>query len=44
MSKKSTKRPETMFNRQNTETGIVEPGRWRGEGMPDNNMLPLGNV
>jgi hypothetical protein len=44
MSKKSTKHPETMFDRQSTETGIVEPGSWRGERMPDNNMLPLGII
>jgi hypothetical protein len=44
MSKKSTKHPETMFDRQSTETGIVEPGSWRGDGTPDNNMLPLGIV
>jgi hypothetical protein len=43
MSKKFTKHPETMFDRQNTEMGIAEPGSWRGEGMPDN-VLPLGNV
>jgi hypothetical protein len=42
--KKSTKDPETIFDRENTQTGIVEPGSWSAEGMPDNNTLPLGNV
>jgi hypothetical protein len=44
MSNKSTKHPETIFDRENTQTGIVEPGSWIAEGMPDINMLPLGNV
>jgi hypothetical protein len=43
MSNKSTKHPEKIFDRENTQTGITEPGNWRGEGMPDN-MLPLGNA
>jgi hypothetical protein len=44
MSNKSTKHPETIFDREDTETGIAEPGSWRAKGMPDISMLPLGNV
>ncbi|KDR12298.1 hypothetical protein L798_13815 [Zootermopsis nevadensis] len=41
MSKKSTRPPDNMFDRHNAQTGVVEPGTWRAEGMPDGNMSLL---
>jgi hypothetical protein len=42
--KKSTRPPDNMSDQHNAQSGVVEPGTWRAEGMPDGNMLPLGNV
>jgi hypothetical protein len=44
MSNKSKKHPETIFDRENTQTGIVETGSWIAEGMPSINMLRLGTA
>jgi hypothetical protein len=38
------KTPRDSIRQGKYTNGIVEPGNWRAEGMPDNSMLPLDNV
>jgi hypothetical protein len=42
-AKQIYKTPERIFDRGNTQTRIVEPGSWRGEGMPNNNISNVGS-